>query len=243
MPGYARGGEVGGWHEVGGATQGWHVVDSAEGVAHALQRLKAALEKAEKSLDKERQARDDIASQRDAFMSQVGGAYSSLDPFAAPQASGSGWGAGGRPSALGSFDAALSGNIASTQAAQQALAFAQSHGLDGPLYAALAASGNLPLLQEFAQLSESEIGIREAQFAAQSNAQASLGSGAAAGAGMTAELKDANKQLREAVQEVKGLRHDVRVADKNNQEAQAKNAKDVKDGVNGAAHHGHKNGK
>jgi hypothetical protein len=34
----------------------------------------------------------------------------------------------------------------------------------------------------------------------------------------------------------------VREADKNNQKAQDKNAKDVKDGVNGAASNGHRRG-
>jgi hypothetical protein len=173
----------------------------------------------------------------------VGSAYSSRDPFAALQQSGSVWAAGGgMGNPLAAFDTAVAGNTADTKAAQTALAFAQSHGLDGPLYAALAASGNLPLLQAFANLSSSEIDQREHAFAAQSNAQAALG-GMAANAEVGAQLRDANKDLDKIRNEVRELNHDVREADKNNQKAQDKNAKDVKDGVNGAASNGHRRGR
>lgn len=218
------------------------IIGSAHGLAQALKMLQAALAKSEKSLDKERSSRDDLQSQFDSIASTVGGAYSSMDPFAAPQSSGSVWSAGGGAgNALGSFDAAVAGNTASTQAAQTALAFAQSHGLDGPLYAALAASGNLPLLQQFAQLSAAEIDTREQAFAAQSNAQSALG-GMAANAEVGAQLAKANERLDKQIIEVKGLRHDVREMDRNNVAAQKQNAKDVKDGVNGAAGSGHKRG-
>jgi hypothetical protein len=160
-----------------------------------------------------------------------------MDPFA--QSSG-GWSS---KDPLAMFDAALSTNTTNTTAAQTALGAAAGNGLDGPLYQALAASGNLQLVQAFAGLSAQQIQQREDQFAAQSNAQAALGSAAAGAAGLTAQVVITNERLDKVRDEVRELRHDVKAADQNNQEAQKKNAKDVKDGVNGAAANGHRRGK
>jgi hypothetical protein len=217
---------------------GTDVISGSHSVAQALARLKAALDKSEKSLQKERTARDNAQQARDQFVSSVGGAYSSMDPFAA--SSSSPW-SGQNP--LGQFDSALASNTANTTAAQTALGTAASHGLDGPLYQALAQSGNLQLVQAFAGLSAQQIQQREDQFAAQSNAQNALGSSAADTAGFTAQLAAANDRLDKVVTEVKGLRHDVREADTNNQKSHKQNAKDVTAGVNGAAANGHRRGR
>jgi hypothetical protein len=226
------------WHVVGGSNV-WHeVTTAAGGAASALKALKAALAASEKALDKEKQTRDDLQSQFDSIASSVGGAYSKADPFAA--ASGSVWGTQSDP--LSMFDTALASNTKDTQAAQMALAFAQSHGLDGPLYAALAASGNLPLLQSFAQLSSAQIDQREQAFAAQSAAQSGLGA-MAAQSEVGTQLAAANKELVHLREEVKGLRRDVKEADKNNQKASKDNAQDVYHAVNGAASNGHRRGR
>jgi hypothetical protein len=242
IPRYADGGTAGRHATMFTSQEGADAIAGAHSLAQALKMLQAALAKSEKALTKETQARDDLQSQFDSIKSTVGSAYSTRDPFGALQQSGSPWAAGGgMGNPLAAFDTAVAGNTADTKAAQTALAFAASHGLDGPLYAALAASGNLPLLQAFANLSSAEIDQREQAFAAQSNAQSALG-GMAANAEVGAQLADANKHLDKIRIEVRELRHDVKQADQNNQKAQDKNAKDVKDGVNGAASNGHKRG-
>lgn len=195
IPGYANGGTAGSTYTSmlggGNAVAGVQVWTSGVySIAKALKAFKAELDAASKSVDKEKQARDDLISAEQSFMQSVAGAYSKADLFA-----------GG----LSDFDTGLSANINDTQAAQAALATAASHGLNGPLYQALAASGNLSLLQEFAGLSSDQIGIREQQFAAQSNAQSTLGASTATAAGFTQAIKDQTKELKEAQRERKHL--------------------------------------
>jgi hypothetical protein len=214
IPGYANGGTAGSTYTsmVGGgnAVAGVQVWTSGVySIAKALKAFKAELDAASKSVDKEKQARDDLISAEQAFMQSVGGAYSKADLFS-----------GG----LSDFDTGLSANINDTQAAQAALATAAAHGLNGPLYQALAASGNLSLLQEFAGLSSDQIGIREQQFAAQSNAQSTLGASAATAAGFTQAIKDQTKELKEAQQERKQLAATIK-------ELQAKLPGKVEDGA------------
>jgi hypothetical protein len=169
----------------------FHAVnEAAGGAAHGLKALKAALDAASKTIDKEKQKRDDLIAAESSFMQAVGGAYAKADLFS-----------GG----LSDFDTGLAANTNDTQAAQAALAAAAANGLNGPLYQALAASGNLSLVQQFAGLSAAEIDQREQQFGAQSNAQAALGSSAATAAGFTQAIKDQNKELREAQRERKAL--------------------------------------
>ena len=253
IPGYADGGTAFGGGTSGLPGPGGHGGDylgiqlftqGAYTAAKALKLLKEELDKSQKAVERERTARDDLVQQSQDFAAQVGGAYSSMDPFAMAEASsGSPWAAGSHgPNPLGSFDAALSSNIANTQAAQQALAFAAAHGLDGPLYAALAASGNLPLLQAFANLSESEITVREQQFAAQSNAQSALG-GMAANAAFGQQLAAANKHLDKIENQMHELNQAVKAADKANQKGHKDNADHVTAGVNGAAASGHRRGR
>jgi hypothetical protein len=192
---FADGGSPGGsFHSAihgdggGPAVRAW--TDGVYSVAKALKAFKAELDAASKAIDKEKQKRDDLIAAESSFMQAVGGAYAKADLFS-----------GG----LSDFDTAVSANINDTEAAKAALATAAAHGLDGPLYQALAASGNLSLVQEFAGLSESEIAKREQQFAAQSNAQATLGSSAARAAGFTQAIKDVNREIRESNQERKHL--------------------------------------
>lgn len=203
----------------------------------ALKALKTQLDRSQKALEKERQARDNAQAAFDSFASSVGGAFSSKDPFAA--LSGSGWSS---QSPLSAFDAALASNTANTQAAQMALGTASGNGLNGPLYEALAQSGNLQLVQAFAGLSAAEIEKREQAFAAQSAAQAGLGQQAAITAGYKAALDASEKKLDDIRDEVRELRRDVKVLDKNNQQGHKDNADWVAAGVNGAASNGHRRG-
>ena len=174
----------------GGRSVGFNLA-AVDGVTYSLKQLKAALEKSEKALDREKSTREDLIAAESQFMSAVGGAYAKADLFG-----------GG----LSDFDTGLQANTADTQAAQAALAAAAAQGLDGPLYQALAQSGNLTLLQQFAGLSAGDIDIREQQFASQSNAQSALGASAADAAGFTQAIKDQTKELREAQQERRQLK-------------------------------------
>lgn len=189
-------GSSGGGHNGGGggnSVQIW--TDGVYSVAKALKAFKAELERAQKSIEREKAKRDELISAEQSFMSAVGGAYAKADLFS-----------GG----LSTFDIGLQANTNDTNAANAALAAAAANGLDGALYQALAASGNLTLLQEFAGLSASQIDIREHQFATQSAAQAALGTSAADAAGFTQAIKDQNKELRESRQERRELKAAVK---------------------------------
>jgi hypothetical protein len=233
----ADGGTAGrsGGHGASDAIQIW--VDGTWSVAKALKALKAELDASKRSLENEKKRRDDLIQQSQDFASSVGGAYATADPFATVE--GSVWGAAKSP--LGSFDAAIASNTANTQAAQQALAAAAGKGLNGPLYQALAQSGNLQLLQAFAGLSAGDIDIREQQFASQSNAEGALG-GQAASVVFGEQLRDANKHLDKLEKQVHNLTQAVKDADKNNQKGHKDNADKVTAGVNGAASNGHRRG-
>lgn len=169
-------------------------VDAADATGSALKIFKRLLEQASNAVDKEKTALENLTSARDSFASTVGGAYSGADLF-----SGS----------LSDFDSGVSANINDTNAAKAALAQAAKNGLNGPLYQALAASGNLTLLQEFAGLSASQIADREHQFATQSAAQTGLGS-QAANHEFAQAIKDQTKELREAQRERKQLAEQVK---------------------------------
>lgn len=154
---------------------------------NALRMFKKQLEEATKAVDREKRQRDDLIAASEAFAQAVGNAYAKADPFS-----------GG----LSDFDLATAANTNDSNAADAALAAAAANGLDGPLYQALAASGNLALLQEFAGLTAAQIEIKEQQFASQSQAQAGLGAGAAAHEFAEA-IKEQTKELREAQKERK----------------------------------------
>lgn len=154
--------------------------------AYALRVLQKALDEATKSVDKNKQRLDELTAAQDALISAVGGAYSKADLFS-----------GG----LSDFDAGVEANTNDTNAANMALAQAVSNGLDGALYDALAKSGNLTLVQEFAGLSAAEIERREQAFASQSNAQGALGMSAAMAEGLPAAIAAQTKELQEAQKE------------------------------------------
>lgn len=204
----ADGGSTGGDRRGGGSDVSIFI----NGLISPLKGLKAALEAETKAVDKAKQSRDDLVSAEQSFMSAVGGAYAKADLFS-----------GG----LSEFDTGAQANANDSAAAQAALTAASANGLDGPLYQALAASGNLTLLQEFAGLSAAQIQIRENEFSSQSNAQGSLGSAAADQSGLVQAIKDQNHELREAARERRQLQQAV-----NHLEAQAKKiGKNVEDGA------------
>lgn len=207
IPRYDRGGTVGSgsgndtYTSISGMAfgTGFELLnDAAAGAAQGLKGLKKRLEEAERQLEKEKNQRKALIEARDAFAGAVGGAYSASDPFEGN---------------LASFDTALAANTNDTRAAEAALSAASANGLNGPLYQALAQSGNLSLLQEFAGLSAADISVREQQFASQSSAQAGLGAGAA-NQEFAKAIREQNKELREAQRERKKLANKLEALEK-----------------------------
>jgi len=192
--GLADGGSAGGWAPNGwaqpsGPYMGINGLSPALNGFHelkdALRDFRRRLEEATKAVDREKRQRDELIDASNAFAAAVGGAYAKADPFS-----------GG----LSDFDIATAASTNDSNAAKAALAAAANKGLDGPLYQALAASGNLTLLQEFAGLTAAQIAQKEQQFATQSAAQAGLG-GAAAQHEFAEAIKQQNKELKEAQKE------------------------------------------
>lgn len=190
-------------------------INGLEDAAAGLKGLKALLEETRTQLEKERDARKSLIEASKAFAAQVGGAYATADPFAG---------------SLADFDLANQANTNDTLAAQAALAAAAANGLNGPLYQALAASGNLALLQQFAGLSAAEIAQREQQYGMSQQVQSAFGNQAAQRE-FGAAIRDSNKAVRELRNEVRHLARAVdQMPDK------------VKDGAREGSHEGTKAG-
>jgi hypothetical protein len=192
---FADGGRVGGvWHTGPGAASDGPGVQVWTAGAYSAQKALAAfkheLDDATKTVAKDKKARDDLVQAEQSFMSSVSGAYSKADLFSGT---------------LSDFDTGAQANANDTTAAQTALAAAASNGLNGPLYQALAASGNLALVQQFGGLSAAEIQQRENEYAAQSNAQGSLATSAATTAGFPQLIREQTRQMRQDQQERKQL--------------------------------------
>lgn len=125
-----------------------------------------------------------------------------------------------RSAAMSSFDGDIFGNGLAgmrlqleadrndANAMRKALKQAQGKGLDGALFQALAASGDLNTAQQMAGLSRREIREYEQLYAQRATAQNRLG--ATAAAPYQKEIRDLNKEIRALRNEVKSMGKNVR---------------------------------
>jgi hypothetical protein len=259
IPGYAGGGTTGQHYTSalggggGGGNGGQNAIQIwTSGVytaAKALKALQAELEKAKKSLDKETQSRDDLQSQFDSIKSTVGSAYSTRDPFAALQATttgGSVWaaGSGGRPWGTRSRRSMLRSPatppiLRQRRRPSRSRRATASTGRCTPHWPRRGTSRCCRRSPTCRRRRSTSVNMRSRP----SRTHRPRWVGWLRTRRSAAQLRDANKELAGIRKEVRELRHDVKQADQNNQKAQDKNAKDVKDGVNGAASNGHRRGR
>lgn len=159
-------------------------------VAGAARSLKDRLEEARDAIKDEKDARRDLIQSSKDYAAQIGQGFSKADLFG---------------NGLAGFDLGVEANTNDTRAAEAALKKLKKKGLDGALFDALAASGDLNTLEQFAGLSAAEIAQREKRFAAQASAQASLG-GRAADEKFGDQIKEQNKLIRSLESTVKDLK-------------------------------------
>lgn len=160
----------------------WITEGLAKGIS-AKETVQHVLDGAKNLLDKFRDAFKTIKDEARDFASSVGGMFNddlfnieiAVDPVmtvidgvteAVEQAGVTG---------LAALQQTIAANTAGATAMLAALDQAKAHGLDGPLFEALAASGDLVTAQQIAQLSSAQIADLEAAYAKQQKAQQDLG--------------------------------------------------------------------
>ncbi|HET6816890.1 MAG TPA: phage tail tape measure protein [Mycobacteriales bacterium] len=134
--------------------------------------------KGEAALKKETAARDALVQARDSAVQSSQGAFTS-DVFS-----------GG----LGGMSFMLGLDTKRASAFDAALTAAKAHGLSGGLAQGLAASGNLQLAQQFAQLNPTQIAAYEKQYGQRQQALAQLGS--TTGSFFAPQIAAANAQIK-----------------------------------------------
>lgn len=198
----------------------------ARNTARHLKALNAQLDKATSLLEKESQARQEV-------IQRVAGGFLN-DPFAASEGSGDIWSSGATAAGQINPLAALRADIKNADQYRAITRQLRKKGLDG------AALGEVDTLEEAQALrgySRSQLRTYERLYDTRARSASAAGRANADGSAATvAEL-----QVLRA--EVRGLRADVRAADKANQRAQDKAADKVGDHVNGAANKAGRDGK
>lgn len=180
---YADGGYVGdGWFSArgrGGRGDGTRQADDA--AKSFAKRLKEAQRELERETEKRRNLREEMKS----YQQEVAGTFAN-DPFG---------------NGLAGFDLQLEADRNDARAMKAALRKARQNGLDGPLFAALAASGDLGTAQAFAGLSAREIRQREKLWTSTHKAQQDLGRFAA--------HERFGEAIHDSTREIKNLRRAV----------------------------------
>lgn len=185
---YAGGGSTGSSNFGGGRRRGHGMEDADKAAGSLAKRLKDA----QKELEKETSQRKDLISNMKSFRSDVAGSFDH-DPFG---------------NGLAGLDLQLSADRNDAQAMKRALNKAKKKALDGGLFAALAASGDLNTAQQLAGLSKGQIRAREKLFSQTNAAQNSLGQ-FAANEKFGDAMKDSAKAIRELRHEIKGLKNHI----------------------------------
>jgi len=147
--------------------------------------LARRLKEARRELERETEQRRKLRDQMQSFRSSVAGSFNN-DPFG---------------EGLAGFDLQLRADRNDARDMKAALRKAKRSGLDGGLFAALAASGDLNTAQAFAGLSRKEIAQRERLFRSTQQARGDL-------AGFATNVRF-GKQMRELNREIKQLRQQI----------------------------------
>lgn len=163
--------------------------DGPDGVSKALKRLRDRIKDVTKELEKETEQRRNLRERIKQYRSEVAGSFDH-DPFG---------------NGVAGLDLQLKADRNDARAMKQALIQARKKGLDGGLFAALAASGDLNTAQQMAGLSRKEIEQRERLWRQTQRAQNNLGE-FAANKRFGETLRDSNKAVRELRQELRELR-------------------------------------
>lgn len=194
---------------------------TAKETARALKVLKSELDKATSSLQKEQQARQQI-------IQQVSGNFLD-DPFAVSQGSGDIFSAGATPGGTVDPLAALRGDIKNARAYRRIIANLRKSGIKG---SALAEIDTLEEAQAIRDLSPAQRREYQRLYGARASAARSAGAANAQGSAATVA------ELQALRAEVKGLRGDVKAAEKANDRAHDRSANKIKDGINKGATEG-----
>lgn len=203
----------------------------ARDASNGLRALNAQLRMAEKRLEKAKAARDEAIARRDAVSSGIVQGLTT-DIWEAPE--------GGTATPQTAL-AALQMQKARAQRLVVAIKTLKAKGITGPFLAEIIGTGDVERAEMMATLDIGTLGTFTATF---NETQSALAAAALAGgnAAFGDDVKTTTKELRDIQKEVKGLREDLKAADKNNQKGHDRNADRVTAGVNGAASSGHRRG-
>ena len=225
----ADGGTVRGLADGGTATSAHRGDKETDRATRALHGLRTALEKAKKALDAETKVRDALQQKRNDVASSVtsglrGDIFDASNPWAA--------GAGNPIAALKASNTAIS-------AFMKDLKHLKAAGLTGPALAEALADPQRAAFM--AHMSTRDLKTYQRLYGENAHLLAAAGR-ASADAAYGAPTRANAKDIREIKQEIRHLTAAVKHADKNNRKGHKDNADHVVNGVNGAAHAGHRRG-
>lgn len=212
---------------------------------HSLKKLIAALdlaaEAAKKDVDKARQARDDALARRDEIKSSI---MSGLGGDIWAGSSGSVWGAGafGANSPQGAL-AALNAQKDRAQRLVAAINTLKQKGITGPVLAEIIGTGDVERAEAMAALSPADLGGFASAYNETQSALAAAGLAGGNAVVGADNIRRLERQFQLELAELREIKQAIKEADKKNQHGHKQNAKDVTDGVNGAASNGHRRGR
>ena len=189
-------------------------------LAKAIKALTKQIERGEKALSEETRKRDELVSKRDALSGVVAGKFDTdLFGKSSPWASeGSDW------------RSALVKDIAGLKTLDQDRATLTAKGLSGPALEALLQQANPSQIGQFAALPAAQLAEFAQLFQERAQLQSSVGQ-SAGNAVYGQAIATAAKDVLEMKQELRQIKHELKVANRHHEDAPAKTGAAVKKGV------------
>jgi hypothetical protein len=225
----------------GDAIQIW--TDGVYTAAKALKALNVELAAQKKVYDKAKSARDQALSNRNDLSSTIQQSLMGDSIFSDIPAAGSIWAAGstaGGPATPQSAIAALNARKDRAQRFLAAVNTLKGKGVTGAALQAILGEG----LEAAEAMAAADVGTLSSFSSALNESNQALAAAGLAGGNAVfgGDVKATQHALNQAVKELHEIKQAIHDMDKANQKGHKDNAKDVKDGVNGAASNGHRRG-
>lgn len=228
-------------HSAHAASQGLTIfVQGLFSLDKVLKILKAQLEDQQKAFDKAKAARDSAISRRDSISSTIQQGLQGDSIWAG--STGSVWASGafGANTPQGAI-AALDARKDRAQRLIAAIATLKQKGITGPALLEILNEG----LEAAEAMAAADVGTLSTFSTAVGESNSALAAAGLAGGNAVEgdNIREWRKQTAAELKELREIKQAIRDAEKANDKAQDRNAKDVKDGVNGAASRGHRRGR